>query len=119
MIKVLAGGKTLNLPCATKMPGPIASSILTAHICMLVEIWQNKDRYNLTVIKAPTAVVDQVIQYHLEELKIQVDQDIYEDYLQEPTTDTPLSYDQVLNMYMRPVYAEQKGEVARLKGILK
>lgn len=38
-IKILADGKPLNLPCATKMPGTIASSILTAHILMMVEIW--------------------------------------------------------------------------------
>ena len=37
IVKVLAEGKALNLPCATKMPGPVASYILTAHILMLIE----------------------------------------------------------------------------------
>ena len=44
-------------------------------------------------MKAPTGVVDRVLQYHLEELNIQVDYDIDQDYLQEPATDTPLNYD--------------------------
>ena len=59
-----------------------------------------------------------MLQYHLEELDIQVDQDLNENYLQEPPPDTPLNYEQVMNMYMRPVYAEQKGEMNRLQSII-
>ena len=62
--------------------------------------------------------MDQVLQYHLEELDIQVDQDLDENYLHEPPPDTPLNYEQVMNMYMRPVYAEQKGEMNRLQSII-
>ena len=65
IIKVLAGGKTLNLPCATKMPGPIASSILTAHFLMVVDMVRNHSRYGLGVMRPPTSVVSQVLQYHL------------------------------------------------------
>lgn len=70
-------------------------------------------------MKPPTSVIDLVIQYHLEELKIQVDEDMEQDYLAEPDSDVPLNYDQVLNMYMRPVYAEQKCDLTRLKAALK
>ena len=70
-------------------------------------------------MKPPTSVIDLVIQYHLEELKIQVDEDMEQDYLAEPDSDVPLNYDQVLNMYMRPVYAEQKSDLTRLKAALK
>lgn len=55
----------------------------------------------------------------MEELKIQVDEDMEQDYLAEPDSDVPLNYDQVLNMYMRPVYAEQKCDLTRLKAALK
>ena len=118
VIKILSEGKTLNLPCATKMPGPIASNILTAHVLMLIEIWINKAKYGKAIASPPMAVVDQTLKYHLEELNIQVDEDMNEDYLSEPPSDQPLNYDQMLNMYMRPVFAEQKGEVERLKAII-
>ena len=118
VIKVLSDGKALNLPCATKMPGPIASSIFTAHILMLIEMWGCPSKYGIVAMKAPAHLMEQVVQYHLEEFKVQVDCQTEEDYLKEPNSDTPLNYDQVLNWYMRPVIAEQKGEVERLRSIL-
>lgn len=74
IIKVLSSGKTLNLPCATKMPGSIASSILTAHILIFSDIWANQLKYKTkSLIKPPAGVVNSVLQYHLKELKIEID----------------------------------------------
>ena len=55
---MLADGKSLNLPCATKMPSPIASSVLTAHLLMLVDMRKNNKRYGLVVMPPPTSVAN-------------------------------------------------------------
>lgn len=82
---------------------------------MLTESWQNQ--YDRSSMKAPSKIVDEVLQYHLEELQVPVEWKI-SNYLQEPACDYPLNYDQVMDMYMRPLYAEQKWEIQRLQSII-
>ena len=85
----------MNLPCATKMPGVIASSILTSHILMLVEVWQNKSKYsNKVILKGPASVVNSVLEYHLQQLALEVDEEVYDRFmLTEPSYDIQMNYD--------------------------
>ena len=72
-IKVLSSGKTLNLPCACILPAPIASSILTAQVLMLVDMWKEREKYKESMVKKPPAnVVDKVQLYH-QETDLQID----------------------------------------------
>ena len=92
---MLAYGKPLNLPCGTKMPGPMASSILTTYALALVEIWQHKARYgSLVIMKPPTSVVDKALHYNLEEIDLQAENEMEEeDCLQEANGESSINYD--------------------------
>lgn len=108
VIKVISSGKPLNMPCATKMPGVIASSMLTTHVLIFCDICRNPSNYPpLSLLKAPVSVINSVLQLHLPELKVEVEEESFEEFLaSEPSKDIQMNYEQMMHTYIRPVYTE-------------
>ncbi|MFQ5635517.1 MAG: adenosylhomocysteinase, partial [Gammaproteobacteria bacterium] len=67
-IILLAGGRLVNLGCATGHPSFVMSNSFTNQVMAQIELWQNPDGYQNEVYVLPKHLDEKVARLHLEKL---------------------------------------------------
>jgi adenosylhomocysteinase len=71
-IILLAGGRLVNLGCATGHPSFVMSNSFTNQVMAQMELWQNTDKYENQVYVLPKHLDEKVARLHLEKLGVKL-----------------------------------------------
>jgi len=69
-VLVLAEGRLLNLGCATGHPSFVMSASFTNQVLAQMELWGNRDAYELKVYMLPKQLDEEVARLHLDKLRV-------------------------------------------------
>ena len=73
-IIVLAGGRLVNLGCATGHPSFVMSNSFSNQVLAQIDLWQNKNSYKPGVWRLPKALDEKVARLHLNQLGVKLTQ---------------------------------------------
>ena len=87
-IILLAGGRLVNLGCATGHPSFVMSNSFTNQVMAQMELWQNPDEYKNEVYVLPKHLDEKVARLHLEKLGAKLTElsQFQADYIDVPVT---------------------------------
>ncbi len=71
-ILVLAEGRLLNLGCATGHPSFVMSASFTNQVLAQIELWKNRDAYEIGVTMLPKHLDEEVARLHLDHLGVRL-----------------------------------------------
>jgi len=73
-IFVLAEGRLVNLGCATGHPSFVMSNSFSNQTLAQIDLWKNKDTYELDVYTLPKKLDEEVARLHLEKIGVKLTQ---------------------------------------------
>jgi len=71
-IYILAEGRLVNLGCATGHPSFVMSNSFTNQCLAQMDLWQNRDTYQIGVYRLPKKLDEEVARLHLEKLGVKL-----------------------------------------------
>jgi adenosylhomocysteinase len=71
-IYLLAEGRLVNLGCATGHPSFVMSNSFTNQVLAQIDLWQNKDKYEIGVYRLPKYLDEEVARLHLEQIGVKL-----------------------------------------------
>ncbi len=71
-IYILAEGRLVNLGCATGHPSFVMSNSFTNQTLAQIELWKNKDNYEVDVYRLPKHLDEEVARLHLEQIGVKL-----------------------------------------------
>jgi adenosylhomocysteinase len=71
-IYLLAEGRLVNLGCATGHPSFVMSNSFTNQTLAQIDLWKNKDVYDIDVYRLPKYLDEEVARLHLEQLGVKL-----------------------------------------------
>ncbi len=71
-IYLLAKGRLVNLGCATGHPSFVMSNSFTNQTLAQIDLWKNKDAYDIDVYRLPKYLDEEVARLHLEHLGVKL-----------------------------------------------
>jgi len=71
-IYLLAEGRLVNLGCATGHPSFVMSNSFTNQTLAQIDLWNNKDKYDIDVYRLPKYLDEEVARLHLEQLGVKL-----------------------------------------------
>jgi adenosylhomocysteinase len=71
-IYLLAEGRLVNLGCATGHPSFVMSNSFTNQTLAQIDLWKNKDIYDIDVYRLPKYLDEEVARLHLEQLGVKL-----------------------------------------------
>jgi len=71
-IYLLAEGRLVNLGCATGHPSFVMSNSFTNQTLAQIDLWQNKDKYEIGVYRLPKYLDEEVARLHLEQIGVKL-----------------------------------------------
>ncbi len=71
-IYLLAEGRLVNLGCATGHPSFVMSNSFTNQTLAQLDLWKNKENYNIDVYRLPKRLDEEVARLHLEKLGVKL-----------------------------------------------
>jgi adenosylhomocysteinase len=71
-IFLLAEGRLVNLGCATGHPSFVMSNSFANQTLAQIDLWKNKDRYNVGVYTLPKHLDEEVARLHLEKIGVKL-----------------------------------------------
>ncbi|MBN1577796.1 MAG: adenosylhomocysteinase [Chitinispirillaceae bacterium] len=71
-IYMLAEGRLVNLGCATGHPSFVMSNSFTNQTLAQIDLWKNRDVYNVDVYRLPKELDEEVARLHLEKLGVKL-----------------------------------------------
>jgi adenosylhomocysteinase len=71
-IYLLAEGRLVNLGCATGHPSFVMSNSFTNQTLAQIDLWKNKDVYDVDVYRLPKYLDEEVARLHLEQLGVKL-----------------------------------------------
>jgi len=69
---VLAEGRLVNLGCATGHPSFVMSTSFTNQVLAQIELWQNPEKYEISVYRLPKQLDEEVARLHLDKLGVKL-----------------------------------------------
>ncbi len=71
-IFLLAEGRLVNLGCATGHPSFVMSNSFTNQTLAQIDLWENKDKYEVGVYRLPKDLDEEVARLHLEQIGVKL-----------------------------------------------
>ncbi len=71
-IYLLAEGRLVNLGCATGHPSFVMSNSFTNQTLAQIDLWKNRDNYEIDVYRLPKIIDEEVARLHLEHLGVKL-----------------------------------------------
>jgi adenosylhomocysteinase len=71
-IFLLAEGRLVNLGCATGHPSFVMSNSFTNQTLAQIDLWKNKDKYEVNVYRLPKYLDEEVARLHLEKIGVKL-----------------------------------------------
>ncbi|MBI9033406.1 MAG: adenosylhomocysteinase [Bacteroidales bacterium] len=71
-IYILAEGRLVNLGCATGHPSFVMSNSFTNQTLAQIELWKNKESYEIDVYRLPKHLDEEVARLHLEQIGVKL-----------------------------------------------
>ena len=71
-IFLLAEGRLVNLGCATGHPSFVMSNSFTNQTLAQIDLWENKDKYDVGVYRLPKYLDEEVARLHLEQIGVKL-----------------------------------------------
>jgi len=71
-IYLLAEGRLVNLGCATGHPSFVMSNSFTNQTLAQIDLWNNRDKYEIDVYRLPKYLDEEVARLHLEQLGVKL-----------------------------------------------
>jgi adenosylhomocysteinase len=71
---LLAEGRLVNLGCATGHPSFVMSNSFTNQTLAQIDLWENKDRYDVGVYRLSKKLDEEVARLHLAKLGVKLTQ---------------------------------------------
>ena len=71
-IYLLAEGRLVNLGCATGHPSFVMSNSFTNQTLAQIDLWKNRDKYEIDVYRLPKYLDEEVARLHLEQLGVKL-----------------------------------------------
>jgi adenosylhomocysteinase len=71
-IYLLAEGRLVNLGCATGHPSFVMSNSFTNQTLAQIDLWENRDKYDIDVYRLPKKIDEEVARLHLDHLGIKL-----------------------------------------------
>ncbi len=71
-IYLLAEGRLVNLGCATGHPSFVMSNSFTNQTLAQIELWKNRDNYDVEVYRLPKHLDEEVARLHLEQIGVKL-----------------------------------------------
>jgi adenosylhomocysteinase len=71
-IYLLAEGRLVNLGCATGHPSFVMSNSFSNQTLAQIELWKNRDRYEVGVYTLPKKLDEEVARLHLEKIGVKL-----------------------------------------------
>src|SRR5439155_19947372 len=71
-IFLLAEGRLVNLGCATGHPSFVMSNSLSNQVLAQLDLWKNRDTYNVGVYVLPKKLDEEVARLHLEKIGVKL-----------------------------------------------
>jgi adenosylhomocysteinase len=71
-IYLLAEGRLVNLGCATGHPSFVMSNSFTNQTLAQIDLWKNRDKYEIDVYRLPKHLDEEVARLHLEQIGVKL-----------------------------------------------
>ncbi|MBZ0242100.1 MAG: adenosylhomocysteinase [Bacteroidales bacterium] len=71
-IYLLAEGRLVNLGCATGHPSFVMSNSFTNQVLAQIDLWENKDKYEIDVYRLPKYLDEEVARLHLAQIGVKL-----------------------------------------------
>jgi len=71
-IYILAEGRLVNLGCATGHPSFVMSNSFTNQTLAQIDLWNNRDKYEIDVYRLPKHLDEEVARLHLEQIGVKL-----------------------------------------------
>ncbi len=71
-IYMLAEGRLVNLGCATGHPSFVMSNSFSNQVLAQMDLWRNRDRYEVGVYTLPKKLDEEVARLHLEKIGVKL-----------------------------------------------
>ena len=71
-IYMLAEGRLVNLGCATGHPSFVMSNSFTNQVLAQIDLWKNRDTYEVGVYRLPKHLDEEVARLHLERIGVKL-----------------------------------------------
>ena len=71
-IYLLAEGRLVNLGCATGHPSFVMSNSFSNQVLAQIDLWANRDRYEIGVYRLPKHLDEEVARLHLEKIGVKL-----------------------------------------------
>ncbi len=71
-IYLLAEGRLVNLGCATGHPSFVMSNSFTNQVLAQIDLWENKDEYEIGVYRLPKVLDEEVARLHLDQIGVKL-----------------------------------------------
>ncbi len=71
-VLLLAEGRLVNLGCATGHPAFVMSNSFTNQVLAQLELWQNTDKYEVSLYRLPKKLDEEVARLHLEHIGVKL-----------------------------------------------
>jgi adenosylhomocysteinase len=71
-IYLLAEGRLVNLGCATGHPSFVMSNSFSNQTLAQIDLWKNRDKYEIDVYRLPKIIDEEVARLHLEHLGVKL-----------------------------------------------
>jgi len=69
---LLAEGRLVNLGCATGHPSFVMSNSFTNQTLAQIDLWKNRDNYEIDVYRLPKHLDEEVARLHLEQIGVKL-----------------------------------------------